>query len=81
MTPWFRLPALQAALYGGAPGKGAGVAASAQLLPFAQLAGTWWRNRLRRVLEEDYRDGAVAAAVVDRAARFVGSRGVSFLTV
>ena len=73
MTPWFRLPALHAQLYGRIDG-------TAQLLPFRSLVGTYVANRLRRVLEEDY--GSVAPlGAPDRAARFVGSLGVNFLTV
>jgi fatty acid desaturase len=74
MTPWYKLPALHASMYGAEK-----VDASPQVLPFRVLAGTWFRNRLRRVLEEDY--GCVAQSGVDRAAAFVGSLGVSFLTV
>ena len=84
MTPWYRLPALHAATYGDAladGGKGVpSVERCPQLLPVRNLAGTWFRNRLRRVLEEDY--GVVAKGTgADRAAAFIGSLGVSFLTV
>lgn len=73
MTPWYKLPALHASLYGTPEG-------TPQTLPFRQLLGTLHRNRLRRVLDEDY--GVVAPpGTPDRAGRFVGSLGVSFLTV
>ena len=73
MTPWFRLPALHAQLYGPA------VEATPQALPFRTLWGAWFAHRLKRVLEEDY--GVVAKSGADRARAFVGSLGVSFLTV
>ena len=75
MTPWYRLPALHRQTYGSA----GGVGCSPQVLPFRELAHTWHANRLRRVLEEDY--GVVAKGGADRARAFVGSLGVSFLTV
>ena len=75
MVPWFRLPALHRSLYGGAVAGG-----TPQLLPVAALLRTYVANRLRRVLEDDY--GSVApAGAPDRAAAFIGSLGVSFLTV
>jgi hypothetical protein len=50
-------------------------------LTWAQLSGTWVGNRLRRVLEEDYgvvhKGGLEPARVKD----FVGTLGVSFLTI
>jgi fatty acid desaturase len=88
MTPWYKLPALHARIYGDAAAAAAknasvlrpSVHTCPQLLPFRTLAATWLSNRLRRVLEEDY--GVVAKGTAeDRAARFVGSLGVSFLTV
>ena len=75
MTPWYRLPALHREMYRSA----GGVDCSPQVLPFRELAHTWHANRLRRVLEEDY--GVVAKAGTDRARAFIGSLGVSFLTV
>jgi len=73
MTPWYKLPALHREMYAKSGGT------SAQVLPMTELWGTYIRNRLRRVLEEDY--GVVAKAGSDRARAFVGSLGVSFLTV
>ena len=52
---------------------------TSQVLPFSELVGTWFANRLRRVLEEDY--GSVALSGKNRAHAFIGSLGVSFLTV
>ena len=42
-----------------------------------ELVWTWYHNRCRRVLEEDY--GSVSSGP-GRANAFVGSLGVSFLT-
>jgi fatty acid desaturase len=51
-----------------------------QLLPFCELFTTWHRHRLRRVVEDDY--GVVhPPGQPGRANDFVGSLGVSFLTV
>lgn len=53
-----------------------------QVFPMAELMGSWWRFRTRRVLDESYgfveRRGEL---FTDRAKAFVGSLGVSFLTV
>lgn len=76
MTPWYRLPALHLEMYGSTGGN---VDCSPQVLPFRELLQTWHANRLRRVLEEDY--GFVAKDGNDRARAFIGSVGVSFLTV
>jgi fatty acid desaturase len=67
--PWWRLPALHRELYG---------EASFAVLPVRELLTTWHRNRVRRVCADDY--GAVGTGP-DRAASFVGTHGVSFLTV
>jgi fatty acid desaturase len=67
--PWWRLPALHRELYG---------ERSLAVLPLRELLTTWHRNRVRRVCAQDY--GAVGAGP-DRAASFVGTHGVSFLTV
>ncbi|MGC1458419.1 MAG: fatty acid desaturase [Steroidobacteraceae bacterium] len=67
--PWWRLPALHRELYG---------QASVCVLPLRELLMTWHRNRVRRVCADDY--GAVGSGP-DRAASFVGTHGVSFLTV
>jgi len=68
-TPWYRLPALHRELYGDR---------DQQLLPFGQLLRTFHRNRLARILDDDY--GAVGEGE-RRADGFVGALGVSFLTV
>jgi fatty acid desaturase len=61
-VPWHRLPAYHRELYGeAAPGE----------LPLAKLLSTWHRNRVRRVLAEDYGSPE----------NFIGAHGVSFLTV
>jgi fatty acid desaturase len=67
--PWWRLPALHRALYG---------ESSLAVLPLRELLRTWHRNRVRRVWADDY--GTVGAGP-DRAASFIGTHGVSFLTV
>ena len=67
--PWWRLPGLHRDLYG---------EASSAVLPVSELLSTWHRNRVRRVFAEDY--GTVGTGP-DRAASFVGTHGVSFLTV
>ena len=75
-TPWYRLPALHRKLYG------VRLDACPQVLSWRQLRHTWVKNRLRRVLEEDY--GCVYAGAglsPQRVKDFVGSLGVSFLTV
>ena len=67
----YALPALHAKLYGDEQ------YTSPQVLPFRELVWTWYHNRCRRVLEEDY--GSVSSGP-GRANAFVGSLGVSFLT-
>jgi len=69
-VPWYRLPALHAELYG--PSR-------RELMPLSQLLRTWHRHRVRRVLDDDY--GEVRGEGADRADRYVGAHGVSFLTV
>jgi fatty acid desaturase len=68
-TPWYRLPALSRELFGAAP---------RELLPLAELVRTHHRNRLKRVLDDDY--GSVGTGR-GRADGFIGAHGVSFLTV
>ncbi len=68
-TPWYRLPALNRELFGAAP---------RELLPLAELVRTHHRNRLKRVLDDDY--GSVGTGR-GRADGFIGAHGVSFLTV
>lgn len=74
-TAWHQLPALHSKLYG------SDLARCPAVLTWAQLSGTWVGNRLRRVLEEDYgvvhKGGLEPARVKD----FVGTLGVSFLTI
>jgi fatty acid desaturase len=68
-VPWYRLPALHRELYGDG---------SRELMPLSELLRTWVRNRVRRVIDEDY--GGVGEGR-GRADGFVGAHGVSFLTV
>ncbi len=68
-TPWYRLPATHRELYGDD---------TRQLLPLGELLRTFHRNRLRRILDEDY--GSVAGEG-RRADGFVGAHAVSFLSV
>jgi fatty acid desaturase len=68
-TPWYDLPALNRELFGNAP---------RELLPFVELIRTHHRNRLKRVLDDDY--GSVGSGK-GRADGFIGAHGVSFLTV
>src|ERR1700689_3758566 len=68
-TPWYRLPALHRALYG------EDVQA---VLPLSELVSTWHRNRVRRVSADSY---GVPGASGRRADGFIGTHGVSFLTV
>jgi len=68
-VPWYRLPALHKDLYG---------EACDAVLPLSELLRTWHRNRVRRVISNDY--GAPAQGP-GRADNFVGAHGVSFLTV
>lgn len=68
--PWYRLPAYHRSLY---PDD------YAQLIPAGELLRTFHRNRIRRILAEDY--GVVdAPGTPRRADRFIGAVGVSFLT-
>jgi len=68
-VPWYRLPALHAELYGEEP---------RAVLPLAELLRTWHRNRVRRVLSDDYGAPTGGPGGADA---FVGAHGVSFLTV
>jgi len=68
-TPWYALPDLNRALFGEAP---------RELLPLPELLRTHHRNRLKRVLDDDY--GSVGSGR-GRADGFIGAHGVSFLTV
>lgn len=66
---WYRLPRLHRELYG---------EQSRELMDWPELLHTFHRNRIRRVLDDDY--GAVGEGA-RRADGFVGAHGVSFLTV
>ena len=66
--PWYRLPALHRSLYG---------ANDQQVLTCRQLALSYHRHRVARVLAEDY--GSVSEGK-NRAGTFLGAIGVSFLT-
>lgn len=68
-APWYRLPQTHRELYGDE---------LKQLLPLSELLRTYHRNRLRRILDDDY--GGVGEGP-GRADDFVGAHAVSFLTV
>jgi fatty acid desaturase len=68
--PWYRLPALHHALYGGN---------DPQVLPSRDLIAGYHRNRVIRVFAADY--GSVGTDTTgSRASQFIGAVGVSFLT-
>lgn len=68
--PWYRLPAYHRSLY---PDD------YAQVITVGELLRSFHRNRIRRILSDDY--GAVdAPGTLRRADRFLGAVGVSFLT-
>jgi fatty acid desaturase len=67
-VPWHQLPALHRELYGDS---------DPQVIPMAELWRTFHRNRLARILGDDY--GMVTSGP-GRADTFVGAVGVSFLT-
>jgi fatty acid desaturase len=67
-VPWYRLPALHRSLYG---------TRDRQVITCRNLAASFHRHRVARVLADDY--GSVAAHG-DRAQGFLGAIGVSFLT-
>ncbi|KAL7576156.1 hypothetical protein ACA910_004812 [Epithemia clementina (nom. ined.)] len=76
MTPWYRLPSVHETLYGGSGDKHHDCS---QVLPYSQILVSWYRHRLRRVLEDDY--GSVGELGEPRRTdNFVGAVGVSFLT-
>jgi fatty acid desaturase len=85
MMPWYNLPDFHNQLYKGNSDSDSKFETiltmpSPQLLPFRDLVTTWHLHRLRRVVEEDY--GVVhPPEQPGRANDFVGSLGVSFLTV
>jgi fatty acid desaturase len=68
-VPWYRLPALHRDLY---------ERETRSVLPLAELVRTWHRNRVRRVISDEYGGPGQGA---DRAGSFIGAHGVSFLTV
>jgi fatty acid desaturase len=82
--PWYRLPALHRELFSAQPLSTQPVSAQPlstqppQLLPVRELLVTFHRNRVRRVLCEDYGQLGTGAG---RADGFVGAHGVSFLSV
>jgi fatty acid desaturase len=69
-APWYRLPEIHRRLYAGR--------STPAVLPVRELLRSWHRHRVRRVLADDY--GAPAEGP-GRADGFVGTHGVSFLTV
>jgi len=68
-VPWYRLPALHRELFG---------SSRRELMAIPEVLRSFHRNRLKRVLDDDY--GSVGEGP-DRADRYVGAHGVSFLTV
>ena len=68
-APWYRLPAVHREIYG---------THNPAVMPLRQLLGTWHRHRVQRVHAQEY--GAPVAGRV-AADTFVGTHGVSFLTV
>ena len=68
-VPWYRLPKLHRELYG---------THSLAVMPLSELLKTWHKNRVSRVISEDYGAPGKGAG---RADGFVGAHGVSFLTV
>jgi fatty acid desaturase len=68
-VPWYRLPALHRELFSSAP---------PQLLPVRELLVSFHRQRVRRVLCDDYGTLGTGSG---RALGFVGAHGVSFLSV
>jgi fatty acid desaturase len=66
--PWYRLHALHRSLYG---------SKDPQVIPCRNLLSSYHRHRVARVLASDY--GSVSAGE-NRAERFLGAVGVSFLT-
>ena len=68
-TPWYALPNLNRELFDDAP---------RELLPLPELLHTHHRNRMKRVMDDDY--GSVGSGR-GRADGFIGAHGVSFLTV
>ena len=77
MSLWYTLPAIHEAIYGSEAlyTKGGG---SLQVVPMRELMGTWFWNRIPRAIEDDY---GVVGSGQGRADTFIGSLGVSFLTV
>jgi fatty acid desaturase len=68
IVPWHDLPALHAQLFG---------EAYVQVIPMADLLKGYHRDRVKRVISDDY--GTVGAGP-NRADAFLGAYGVSFLT-
>jgi fatty acid desaturase len=68
-APWYRLPAVHRQLYGDV---------DPAVMPMAALIASWHRNRVRRVHAQEY--GLPLAGCV-QARSFVGTHGVSFLSV
>lgn len=67
-VPWYKLPALHRELYG---------EHDPQVLPCRRLLASYHRNRVQRVLAEDYGEVNTAAG---RTEGFIGAVGVNFLT-
>ena len=69
IVPWHDLPALHAKLF---PGE------HVQTLPMVELLKGYHRDRIARILSDDY--GEVKTSGANRADGFLGAAGVSFLT-
>ena len=75
MLPWYKLPALHAKMYGQ-------LKPSERVLPMRQLAVSWVRHRVKRVLDsKEAFEAMLKKSGPERAAAFVGDLGVSFLTM
>lgn len=69
-VPWHRLPALHRAIFG---------ETTQAVMPLGEMLASWHRHRIRRVAIEDY--GGPGTEPGHRADGFIGTHGVSFLTV
>jgi fatty acid desaturase len=71
IVPWHDLPRLHRQLF---------PAEHSQTIPMTELLRGYHRDRVARILSEDYGEVNTAAAA-GKADRFLGAAGVSFLTV
>ena len=68
-VPWYQLPSLHRELFGDR---------DLCVAPLSQLLVTWHRNRVRRVVSDDY---GLPGSGARRWDSYIGAHGVSFLTV